>query len=701
LPNIRELQTLIDYSRWNPASDPATFPNTPASFFWSNSVNAGSSTFAWGVNFGSGLSGYISKGIASYQVRLVRGGQPLGLMDVARPNSGYVDQGNGSVLHSPSGLIWQRCAIGQTWTGSACSGSASSMDWNAAQSLSSSLAGHSDWRLPTQEELLSLADYSTFSPAINASQFPQTPVTYFWSASTLSTNDAWYVDTTYGYTDHEIRGNIHQVRLVRAGKSFGPLTLTVNKSGVGQVSTGAMPGIECGPICDGGYYQGEVVILDVTPVGNLVSWGGACIGAGTSPTCTVTMDSAKAVTVTFVDTPVLSYLPANLSFDTQNIGTTSVSQAISLANKGTAVLAIASIAASGDFAVSNNCGGGLGVGGTCALDVTFLPTASGARSGMLTITTNAPGSPHMIALSGTGRGAVAQLSPSSLTFASQRQGSSSATQNVTLSNPGGAVLNISSITTTGQFAVSTTTCGATLAKSASCSVSVAFMPVTLGPVSGSLVISSNADVGTSSISLTGTGTPGPMLSLNPTSVSFAEQTLNTTSPTKSIQLTNSGAAALTLSLAASGDFSQSNNCGTGLGSGGFCTISVSFKPVQVGTRLGTITFTSNAGVSPYSMVLTGTGRSPNAPLCTLTATPSKVHKGAKVTLTANCNPQASTFTWSGGHCAGTTTNICVDTPSDTTVYTVISTNGSGSNTQSLTVKVNKADLTPILMLLLD
>ena len=63
-----------------------------------------------------------------------------------------------------------------------------------------------------------------------------------------------------------------------------------------------------------------------------------------------------------------------------------------------------SITASGDFAVTNNCGAGLGAGGSCSLSVTFTPTVAGARTGAITIASNATGSPHNVSLSGSGNG---------------------------------------------------------------------------------------------------------------------------------------------------------------------------------------------------------------------------------------------------------------------------------------------------------
>ena len=57
LPSMKELLTIVDFTRADPAIDPAAFPDTPSDYFWSSSPVAGSSTAAWGVNFNKGSAG--------------------------------------------------------------------------------------------------------------------------------------------------------------------------------------------------------------------------------------------------------------------------------------------------------------------------------------------------------------------------------------------------------------------------------------------------------------------------------------------------------------------------------------------------------------------------------------------------------------------------------------------------------------------
>ena len=100
--------------------------------------------------------------------------------------------------------------------------------------------------------------------------------------------------------------------------------------------------------------------------------------------------------------PAVSLTPPALAFGSQLIGATTAAQALTLQNIGGPTLNIASIGASGDFAQTNTCGATLAPTATCTINVTFTPTALGARSGAVTVASDAAGSPHSSALSGTG-----------------------------------------------------------------------------------------------------------------------------------------------------------------------------------------------------------------------------------------------------------------------------------------------------------
>lgn len=98
----------------------------------------------------------------------------------------------------------------------------------------------------------------------------------------------------------------------------------------------------------------------------------------------------------------VSLNPNSLSFGNQSIGTTSAAQTVTLTNGGTASLSITNIGAAGDFAQTHTCQSSLAVNTSCTISVTFTPTASGSRTGALTVTDNASNSPQTASLSGTG-----------------------------------------------------------------------------------------------------------------------------------------------------------------------------------------------------------------------------------------------------------------------------------------------------------
>jgi hypothetical protein len=100
--------------------------------------------------------------------------------------------------------------------------------------------------------------------------------------------------------------------------------------------------------------------------------------------------------------PALSLSPSSLTFPSQLVTTTSVAQTINLSNPGDSPLMISSFAMSGDFAQTNQCANTIAPAASCSIQITFLPTVAGLRNGTLTITDNVPGSPHSVALSGTG-----------------------------------------------------------------------------------------------------------------------------------------------------------------------------------------------------------------------------------------------------------------------------------------------------------
>ena len=268
---------------------------------------------------------------------------------------------------------------------------------------------------------------------------------------------------------------------------------------------------------------------------------------------------------------VASLSPSSLTFASQAVGATSAAQTVALNNTGNSALSITSVALTGtnasDFAQSNNCGSSVAAAAQCTINVTFKPTASGTRTAAVTLTDNATGSPQTVSVTGTGTAAVASLSPTSLTFASQAVGATSAAQTITLNNTGNAALSITSLALTGTNAsdfAQTNTCGSqSLAAGANCTISVKFTPSASGSRTASVSITDNASGSPQTVSLSGTGTAA-LVSLSPTSLAFGNQPIDVTSSAQTVTLSNTGNATLSItSLALTGtnasDFAQSQH----------------------------------------------------------------------------------------------------------------------------------------------
>jgi hypothetical protein len=247
--------------------------------------------------------------------------------------------------------------------------------------------------------------------------------------------------------------------------------------------------------------------------------------------------------------PAVALSPANLLFPDQAVATTSTPLTVTLRNAGDADLTIISFTITGDFAQTNTCGTTVAAGANCAIDVTFTPSVPGARTGTMTITDDAAGSPRVVALAGTGTAPIVYLSHASLGFGSQGIGTTSAAQRVTLTNTGNAPLTISSIAVSGDFA-ETNTCGASVAAGAQCEISVTFTPTAAGTRTGTLTITDNAAGSPHMVQLAGPGVAAFSLSAS-TSTSTVPRGTDTT--TFSISATSQYGFTGSISLSCSGN----------------------------------------------------------------------------------------------------------------------------------------------------
>ncbi|RKR86272.1 glucose/arabinose dehydrogenase [Micromonospora pisi] len=345
--------------------------------------------------------------------------------------------------------------------------------------------------------------------------------------------------------------------------------------------------------------------------------------------------------------------PTSLSFGAQNVNTSSAAQAVTIRNTGTAAVALTGVVTGGDFSQTNTCGSSLAAGATCTVNVTFRPTAAGARSGSLTVTP-ATGSVLTVPLAGTGVTPSSNLAagrPVTATSTNQGYGPGNTVdgnvssywesannafpQSLTVDLGTSATVNRAVLklpanweTRNQTLSVLGSTDGTTYTTVLG-AASYTFNPasantVTLNLPAGArrylrLTFTGNSGWPAAQLAefevYAGSGTGGPALSLSPGSLSFGSRTVGSPSPASAVTVTNAGTAAANLTgVSVTGDFAQSHNCGSSLAAGATCTVNVTFTPTASGARTGTLSVVSNAPGSPHTVALSGTGTSTNTNL---------------------------------------------------------------------------------------
>ncbi len=382
--------------------------------------------------------------------------------------------------------------------------------------------------------------------------------------------------------------------------------------------------------------------------------------------------------------PIVTLSPTSLNFGTVEAGTMALAQVVKLTNTGDAALTITQLSAGSAYQVFNDCPATVNAGASCTFGVVFQPQTAGSFPYSVQIKDNAAGSPQKVTLNGTATAPVVGLSPNALTFGIQAVGTTSAVQAVTLTNQGTTTLTISSIIPSGDFS-QTNTCTGTLAASKSCTINIAFSPTAGGARAGAVTINS-AGNSPQNVSLLGTASSGSA-SLSASTLTFAKQNLWTNSTAQTVTLTNTGSTTLqVISVVASGDYSQTNTCGSSLAASSNCTITVTFTPGTTGTRTGYITVSDTAASSLQTVTLTGTG---NAPSSVVTVTPGFASVTSSQTVQFEgfiSGVESSNVTWAvDGITGGNSTVGKITTSGLYTPPTV-----AGAHTVKATNKTNKA-----------
>ncbi|HTV57698.1 MAG TPA: choice-of-anchor D domain-containing protein [Candidatus Baltobacteraceae bacterium] len=348
--------------------------------------------------------------------------------------------------------------------------------------------------------------------------------------------------------------------------------------------------------------------------------------------------------------PTVSISPSPLDFGDVAVNSAAPAMVLTVTNNTPTSVSITGVsitgANSGDFTnTSTTCGTTLAAAASCTASITFTPGAAGARTATFTISDSAAGGMQTAQLTGTGEVASAvMLTPASLSFSAVLLNTASPVQMVTLKNTGDAVLNISSIAITGANAGDfgkTTTCGATVAISATCTISVTFTPSATGARSAAVTITDDALDSPESLALSGTGVTD-VAQLSAASLTFSAQSVDSASAAQTIMLSNVGGASLSITSIAvtgtnSGDFGQTNNCGSSLASAASCSIHVTFTPTAAGSRSATLTVATSSPSSPETASLSGTGQD----FTFSVSSPQTVTPGASAQFTMTVTPEGN------------------------------------------------------------
>ena len=310
------------------------------------------------------------------------------------------------------------------------------------------------------------------------------------------------------------------------------------------------------------------------------------------------------------------------------VGQASQAQPVTVLNIGNQPLNISAITLSSNFRQQMlniaDCATSSAVpaGAACTVALQFVPGQTGSLTGNLTLISNTANlSTSSLAASLTGAGAAGatpqlSFSLSSVAFGNQAVGTSSTAQTITLSNPGSAPLYLSSVqiggTNAPDFGVASS-CQQVLPLGSTCSVTLTFSPSATGSRTASIIFTDNVANSPQSLTLTGTGTGLPQVSLSATSVQFGSRTIGGTVSVNTINLSNSGSGTLnissiSLSGANAADFTMSTSCGSAVASGASCSISFNFSPRALGRRIAQFNLTGNVASGSQAVGLSGVGR---------------------------------------------------------------------------------------------
>ena len=365
-----------------------------------------------------------------------------------------------------------------------------------------------------------------------------------------------------------------------------------------------------------------VAALFAAVAGSAVILSG-CAGLATNSSAKATPQEAVQIT------------PSDITFSNVKAGERAT-QTATLVNTGTEQVTIAQMALStAEFSTSGLAAPlSIGPGQSAKFQVTYTGSTSGGASGTLTAMTST-GNRFKLRLKGSGATTSASqlsLSTTALNFGNVLV-NGSATQAVTLHNPGQTSVTVSQVGVTGAgFAISGMAAPVTIPAGQSVALQAKFAPSAAGAANGAISITSDAQTPTAAVALNGTGVSATYtMSLSPATVSFGNVNAGS-SATQTVQLSNTGNSSVTVSQIAA--------TGTGISVSGLSTpvtlapsqtvaLTVKFAPATSGTSTGSLTVTNSDAVNAVAAI-TGVGVQAG-----LSVTPSAASFGSVATGSTN------------------------------------------------------------------
>jgi mono/diheme cytochrome c family protein len=387
---------------------------------------------------------------------------------------------------------------------------------------------------------------------------------------------------------HNAAGSPGTVALSGTGNAVPQGTLTLNQSALTFASTAlgasssqsvtlgnnGTAALTLSGLSLGGANAGEFSVGGNCTAGAQIAVGSTCTATiGFAPavvgaragTLTITTSNSTnpSATLSLSGTAVAAAAPAaTVSSSTVDLGSTTVGQTSSaktftLQNTGNAALTISGVTVSpATFAQTNTCGSSLAAGASCTVSATYTPTAAGAATGAVTITSNAASSPTKVSLTASGVAVAVPVlnwtpAVSALTFADTNVGVAAATQTLTLSNAGPGSATLTQVQKAGanaaDFTITGSTCsnGGALAAGSTCTVGVAFQPSAAGARTATLSVTSNAS-GPNAVTLSGNGVAvaAPALSVAPAAINLIPAKSGKFMQAQSLTLSNTGTGSL-------------------------------------------------------------------------------------------------------------------------------------------------------------